>query len=103
VAGRIASDGRWALFASNFKFIRENPHITPHRTDLYPLCKTTQAVDFTYFVKVLKKTIQEFATTVRAKYPSAFRAPSKGNVFSDEPLKRYPSSCPTSPFGKAPF
>lgn len=93
----------WNTLASNFKFIHENPHITPHRTDLYPLYKPTQAGDFTHFVKALKMTIQEFATTERAKYPSTFPAPSEGKVFSDDLLKRYPTSYPTSPFFHLPL
>lgn len=88
----------WNTLASNFKFFRENPHITPHRTDLCPLNKPTQAGDFTHFVKALKKTIQMFAVTERAKYPSTFPAPSEGNLFSDELLKRYRYSDPTSPY-----
>src|SRR5271155_4266719 len=87
----------WNTLSSHFKF-RDNHQVTPHRTDLWPLQKPTQAKDFTYFAKALTKTIEEFAATEREKYPPTFPTPSEGNVFSDDLLKRYPNSYPSSPF-----
>jgi hypothetical protein len=82
----------WVTLASHLEYIRENPHISPRRTDLFPMIKPSQTKDQAYFVKAMTKTICQFSATERAKYPSTFPAPTEGTLFSDELLNRDQSS-----------
>lgn len=78
----------WITLASHLKFIREARHVTPHRTDLFPLEKPNQANDLNYFTKRLATTIRNFAKTERAKYPEKFDIRDEGQVISDELIER---------------
>ncbi|KAH7923509.1 hypothetical protein BV22DRAFT_577422 [Leucogyrophana mollusca] len=80
----------WNTLASHLDFIRDNPHVTPCRTDLFPRNRPTQTKEFTHFAKVLAKTISTFSQTERSKYPPVSESPSSGKIFSDELRDRYP-------------
>jgi hypothetical protein len=41
----------WNTLASHLKFIRDARHITPNRTDFFPLEKPNQANDLIHFTK----------------------------------------------------
>ncbi|KAF8063176.1 hypothetical protein FPV67DRAFT_1505346 [Lyophyllum atratum] len=73
----------WNTLTSHFRFIRDNPQITPHRTGFFALNKPRQTQDLNHFVRVLSQTITTFAQTERKKHPETFAAPSTGQLFSD--------------------
>ncbi|KAG6915758.1 hypothetical protein DXG01_009995 [Tephrocybe rancida] len=79
----------WNALASNFKFVRENPHFTPRTTGLFPRQLPTQAATLNHFTRVLHTTITTFSTTERQKYPASFPAPTSGLLFSDELRDRH--------------
>jgi hypothetical protein len=78
----------WITLASHLKFIRDARHVTPHRTDLFPLEKPNQANDLNYFTKRLHATIMDFAQTERLKYPAKYDAKDEGQLFSEELIER---------------
>ena len=80
----------WNQLASNFKFVRNNPHYTPRMTAIFPRNLSTQKRDFDHFSRVVIKTITTFAETERAKYPASFPTLSAGLLFSDAMRERYP-------------
>ncbi|KAF9435446.1 hypothetical protein BGZ76_006288 [Entomortierella beljakovae] len=55
-------------------------------SDIFPLDKPTEANELQYFSDSIIKTIKEFATTERTKYPETFHMEEFGNLFSDELL-----------------
>ncbi|KAF8063174.1 hypothetical protein FPV67DRAFT_231517 [Lyophyllum atratum] len=73
----------WNTLTSHFKFIRDNPQMTPRRTGFFALNKPRQTQDLNHFVRVLSQTITTFAQTERKKHPQTFAAPSTGQLFSD--------------------
>jgi len=74
----------WDQVAANFKFIKDNKHLTPSITDCFPRNLPSQAKSLTHFSRVFARTLCEFSQTERAKYPSEFPAPRTGKVFPDE-------------------
>jgi len=71
------------MASSHFVFIRENPHLTPHKTDLFARGRPNQADELNHFTRVLISTISEFSATERAKYPPVDELPKSGKLFSD--------------------
>lgn len=80
----------WNSFASNFKFIRDNPHRTPRVTGLFPRNLPTQGRDLNHFSRVLAETIRTFSETERKKYGKSFKIPPSGLIFSDALRDKYP-------------
>ncbi|KAF9114698.1 hypothetical protein BGX27_010090 [Mortierella sp. AM989] len=71
----------WQTLAKNFA-VRSNNDLQ----NLYPLDKPNQGKEFEYFSKTLIRTIREFATTERQKYPDTIQMQDTGKIFSDELL-----------------
>lgn len=61
----------WGTLSSNLKFIVNNHHVTPHKTDLFPLRKSGEANDLAHFTRVFASAISDFSHTERAKFPPA--------------------------------
>lgn len=84
----------WHLPASHLKFIHENPHVTPHLTDLFATDKPSRDVqtkECGHFAKCVGRTLREFSDTERAKHPATFtQFPSTGKLFDDELIDKYP-------------
>lgn len=76
----------WSLLSTHFKFIKENPHVTPRRTDLCAQDKPNQGRQLNHFVKIFARTVQDFAATERVKYPLSFKA-VQGPSFEDTKKK----------------
>ncbi|KAF9430143.1 hypothetical protein BGZ76_000949 [Entomortierella beljakovae] len=86
----------WNALASHFKISRGPNKTMP--LNFYPCHEPTLSKSITYFSNTLIKTIREFATTERKKYPSTFPSPEKGDLFPDDLIdssnERYPHSQP---------
>ncbi|PLB49811.1 hypothetical protein P170DRAFT_409420 [Aspergillus steynii IBT 23096] len=79
----------WNTTASHFKYIKSNPHITPHTTDLFARDLPSQSNDLNHFRRVLIATIREFGLTQERKAPDVSGIPDPGPLFS-ETLLSYP-------------
>ncbi|KAF9430142.1 hypothetical protein BGZ76_000948, partial [Entomortierella beljakovae] len=86
----------WNALASHLKISRGPSKNMP--LDFYPCNGPTLSKSMTYFSNTLIKTIREFATTERKKYPSTFPSPETGDLFPDDLIdncnKKYPPSHP---------
>jgi hypothetical protein len=60
----------WESLLSNLVIIRENPAVTPRRTDLFPRNLPSQAKSLTHFARTLATAIKTFSETERTKYVS---------------------------------
>ncbi|KAJ7737685.1 hypothetical protein B0H16DRAFT_1571440 [Mycena metata] len=60
----------WESPLSNLIIIRENPAVTPRRTDLFPRDLPSQEKSLTHFTRTLVAAIKTFSETERAKYAS---------------------------------
>ncbi|KAK1146794.1 hypothetical protein N8T08_002555 [Aspergillus melleus] len=81
----------WNTAASHFKYVQSNPHITPHKTDLFARDLPSQSNDLNHFRRVLIATIREFALTQERKAPAVAGIPDSVPLFS-ETLLSYPES-----------
>ncbi|KIJ14999.1 hypothetical protein PAXINDRAFT_12266 [Paxillus involutus ATCC 200175] len=83
----------WNTLSANFVFIRDNPRITPRRTDLFSRGRPTQANELNHFVRVFARTISTFANTKRTKFPAPANitphAPAD-KLFPDELIDKFP-------------
>ncbi|KAJ6514541.1 hypothetical protein DFH09DRAFT_1049223 [Mycena vulgaris] len=79
----------WDSLSSNLTFIYEYKSETPHRTDFFPRCLESQAIQLSHFARTVSSTIQKFSHTERAQYPARYSASSSGPLFSASLLARY--------------
>ncbi|OJJ67680.1 hypothetical protein ASPBRDRAFT_47719 [Aspergillus brasiliensis CBS 101740] len=84
----------WNTAAAHLRIIRNNPHLTPRRTDFFARNRPTESSDLNHFRRTLIKTIREFSRTEESK-PTP--PESLDNLLSDELL-----SYPERQFGLGP-
>ncbi|KAG6907336.1 hypothetical protein DXG01_009382 [Tephrocybe rancida] len=80
----------WNALVSNFKFVRDNPHHTPHTTGIFFKQLPSQATTLNHFKRAFHNTITTFSATERQKYPTSFPAPISELLFSDDLRDRFP-------------
>ncbi|OCK83660.1 hypothetical protein K432DRAFT_423240 [Lepidopterella palustris CBS 459.81] len=76
----------WSSIASHFYYIRNNPHVTPHKTNIFPRNLPGQEKALQHFARVFATTIRSFSETERSKYPAVIDIPTDGKIFPDELL-----------------
>ncbi|KAI7830398.1 hypothetical protein BC939DRAFT_439228 [Gamsiella multidivaricata] len=80
----------WKTLATHFLIApRSDPRYTNKPLNFYPRERPDQARIFTHFSHVLIKTIHEFATTERQKYPPTLLVEKTGDLFTDEDIQTF--------------
>ncbi|TFK63080.1 hypothetical protein BDN72DRAFT_726763, partial [Pluteus cervinus] len=88
----------WNTLASHMEFIRDNPRLTPRRTDIFTQRRPGRGKALNYFKNTLVDTISTFSDTERAKYTpvdvlhadTARAPPLTGKLYPDSLIDKYP-------------